>query len=76
MQYRLAKNLAIETVYCSDWGISPNGTEYNLYTGDPFEQGHEEAYLKVRTPDYLAVYEWPKKETDLPIHLTIAGPST
>lgn len=60
-------------IYLSDWGVSPNDKYVNLYPSDEDDEDewHCRGGLRFEEGDYVAIYEYPRKETDMPIFLRV-----
>lgn len=72
--FRRKKWLPFETLECYDWSLSPNEQEVSLYVGSEpvgyeWESEHENPYLVLKNANYVAVYEAPKQDDDMPIYL-------
>lgn len=56
--------------YLSDWAVSPNEEEVIIYLSD---EDDEDAWhtrgTRLGKDDYVAIYEYPRKETDMPVFM-------
>lgn len=60
-------------LYCDDWAVSPNG-ELHLYLDESDDGEEHDKLLEVFKPGSqisIAIYEYPRYESDLPIYFDI-----
>lgn len=58
------------TVYLSDWTVSPNKEYVILYQSD--RDDDDEWHIRgdqYKEGDYVAIYEFPRKENDMPVFM-------
>lgn len=54
---------------CYDWTKCPNGTVDFFQDLDPEDNEHVTPYISLGRDAYIAVYEYPKREGDMPIYV-------
>ena len=54
---------------CYDWTESPDGTLSFFKDKDPEEFEHVEPICRLGQDAYVAIYEYPKREGDMPIYI-------
>lgn len=54
---------------CYDWTECPNGVVDFFKDLDPEDNEHIEPFLSLGQDAYIAIYEYPKMEGDMPIYV-------